>query len=144
MNKACRNFGAAAAVVLLAVSVPVLAGAQVKEPAPVFAKGLSYELTQTTLHASFAATAPTIEAVHEHLHHVLNCLVGPKDPAFNADHFNPCETLGSGAIPDSKEGPQKESLKETVEHVQAALGTDDFVLAKDAARVALWILMTSL
>jgi hypothetical protein len=144
MNKAHRNVGVAALAVLLAVLAPTLAGAQVKEPAPPYAQGLSHELTQATLHANYAATASSIEELHEHLHHLVNCLVGPDDPAFNADHLNPCHGLGSGAIPDSVDGMRKESLKNTLEHVQAALRTDDFILAKDAARIALWLLMTSI
>jgi hypothetical protein len=50
-------------------------------------------------HAGLAAKAATIEQVHMHLHHTVNCLVGPTGQGFDAKEANPCQKLGSGAIP---------------------------------------------
>ena len=58
------------------------------------------ELTVADQHAGFAAKAATIDMVHMHLHHVLNCLVGPSGPGFDAAPGNPCAKAGNGAIPD--------------------------------------------
>lgn len=143
MNKAHRNLACAAVAVLLAASGSALAADKIKEPAPVYASGLSHELTQATLHANYAATATTIEEVQHHLHHVINCLVGPDAPGFIADAMNPCHGMGKGAIPDTSDPALQMNLERVLEHAQAALTTENFVLAKDAARIALWTMMTS-
>ena len=51
------------------------------------------ELTVADQHAGFAAKAATVDMVHMHLHHVLNCLVGPSGPGFDAA---PGESLRQG------------------------------------------------
>ena len=37
-----------------------------------------------------------------HLHHTLNCLVGPQDKLFDASAGNPCQGQGNGYLPDLK------------------------------------------
>lgn len=37
-----------------------------------------------------------------HLHHTLNCLVGPQDKLFDASAGNPCQGQGDGYLPDLK------------------------------------------
>lgn len=143
MNKDHRNLACAAVAALLAVSAPALAADKIREPAPVMESGLSHELTQALLHANYAATSDTIEEAREHLHHVINCLVGPEGAGFDADSMNPCHGMGKGAIPDTADAALKKSLEKVVEHAQAGVQTDNFVLAKDAARIAVWTLMTS-
>ena len=44
--------------------------------------------------------ATKIADVHLHLHHSLNCLVGPGGNGFDAKEMNPCAHAGNGAIPD--------------------------------------------
>jgi len=52
-------------------------------------------------HAGLAAQSGDITMVHTHLHHTLNCLVGPGGPGFDANEMNPCANAGHGAIPDN-------------------------------------------
>ncbi|TAM15789.1 MAG: hypothetical protein EPN68_17120 [Rhodanobacter sp.] len=39
---------------------------------------------------------------HTHLHHVVNCLVGPDGKGFDAKAGDPCKGMGQGAIVDAK------------------------------------------
>ena len=128
----------------LAAAAPALAGDAPKEPAPPMASGLSHELTQALLHANYAATATSVEDLHQHLHHVINCIVGPEGSGFDNNFMNPCHGMGNGALPDASSDAEKKHLNEVLEHAKAALRTDDFVLAKDAARIAVWTLMTGI
>src|ERR1700752_2576602 len=59
------------------------------------------ETVNAATHAGLAAQAADIGGVHTHLHHALNCLVGPKGTGFDAKEMNPCAQAGNGAIPDA-------------------------------------------
>jgi hypothetical protein len=48
-------------------------------------------------HAGFAAAATDMKDVQKHMHHVLNCLVGPNGKGFDESFGNPCKD-GPGAI----------------------------------------------
>ena len=52
-----------------------------------------------TEHAGYAAAAADIAGVHAHLHHALNCLVGPGGNGFDAKEINPCAHAGNGSFP---------------------------------------------
>ena len=69
-------------------------------PLPAFADAHS-ETVQGATHAGLAAQSGDVAMVHTHLHHTLNCLVGPKGAGFDANQMNPCANAGTGAIPDS-------------------------------------------
>jgi hypothetical protein len=43
-----------------------------------------------------------MKEVSLHLHHVVNCLVGPNDPMFDKAAGNPCQGQGNGILPDIK------------------------------------------
>ncbi len=60
------------------------------------------EVATAHAHALMAGSADTVEIGHAHLHHVINCLVGPKGEGFDAAAGTPCKGQGNGAIPDSK------------------------------------------
>src|SRR6185503_15282585 len=61
-------------------------------------------------HAGLAAAANDINTVHTHLHHVLNCLVGPGGEGFDAAPGNPCANAG-GAIPQTADAATKAKLE---------------------------------
>jgi len=88
------------------------------------------------LHAGLAAQGTSIEQVHMHLHHTVNCLVGPKGPGFNANQANPCQKLGNGAIPDTADQSSKAKLTAALAKAQAGLTSDDLATAKKAATEA--------
>jgi hypothetical protein len=104
------------------------ASAQVTDPAQ--------EAATAGLHAGLAAKAATIEQVHMHLHHTVNCLVGPAGQGFDAKEANPCQKLGNGAIPDTTDSATKAKLTAALAKAQAGLKSDDLTAAKKAATEA--------
>jgi hypothetical protein len=92
------------------------------------------QLTVADQHAGFAAKAGnTIDQVHMHLHHVLNCLVGPSGPGFDAKPGNPCAKAGNGAIAD---GGNKAKLQPAVDAATAGIAATDVAAAQGDAKKA--------
>src|ERR1051325_1886661 len=83
-------------------------------------------------HAGLAANAGAIEMVHTHLHHVLNCLVGPGGNGFDAAPGNPCGQAG-GAIPQTADAATKAKLETAATQVKAGIGNADMAAAKKTA-----------
>src|SRR3954471_24987366 len=75
------------------------------------AADLGAEIGNAQTHANLAAQSGTINAVHTHMHHALNCLVGPGAEGFDDKQMNPCAKVGAGAIPDSTDAGQKAKLE---------------------------------
>lgn len=59
------------------------------------------EISTAHAHAVLAQSATSVAMAHTHLHHVINCLVGPNGSGFDAAAGTPCKGQGNGAIPDS-------------------------------------------
>ncbi|HXB51862.1 MAG TPA: hypothetical protein VNU69_03805 [Rhizomicrobium sp.] len=91
------------------------------------------ELTVADQHAGFAAKATTIDMVHMHLHHSLNCLVGPAGTGFDTTVANPCAKQGNGAIPDSTDAAQKAKLQTAVGQLNTGLAATDMTAAAKSA-----------
>ena len=104
------------------------ASAQGADPAQEAATGAT--------HAGLAAQAATIQQVHMHLHHTVNCLVGPKGQGFDDKEANPCQKLGNGAIPDTTDSAMKAKLTAALAKAQGGLKSDDLTAAKKAATEA--------
>jgi hypothetical protein len=112
--------------------------------APSATPNVTAEISTALSHAQMALASKDVAEAHHHLHHVINCLVGPKGKDFDANEENPCKGMGNGAMNDvdsksaqhkkldnalseAKEGLGKSSLKstqseadETVEELQDA------------------------
>lgn len=114
--------------IITAIVTPLPASAQAPDPAQ--------EAATSGLHAGLAAQAATIGQVHMHLHHSVNCLVGPTGPGFDAKEANPCQKLGNGAIPDTSDSATKAKLTAALAKAQAGLKTEDLTAAKKAATEA--------
>lgn len=69
----------------------------------------SREIATARVHATVATQIDTVTGAQLHLHHVINCLVGPHgngwDAAAETMSENHCNDLGNGAIADSKHDP---------------------------------------
>lgn len=67
------------------------------------------EIATAKVHANVATQIDTVAGAQLHLHHVINCLVGPHgngyDAAAEARSENHCDDLGNGAIADSAHAP---------------------------------------
>ena len=91
------------------------------------------EVSTAAQHAGLAAAAKDMKTTQMHLHHVVNCLVGPKGKGFDAAPGNPCKDQGNGAIPDTKDSKQKKSLQAALAKANAGLKAKDMAAAqKDA------------
>jgi hypothetical protein len=112
-------FGAASAAALL---LPTLA----------LADGHS-EIVNAGAHAGYAAASPDIAGVHAHLHHTLNCLVGPGGNGFDAKELNPCANAGNGAIPDTADAGKKAMLESAAAKARDGLASNDLAAAQKIA-----------
>lgn len=83
-------------------------------------------------HAGFAAGGSDLPSVKRHLHHVLNCLVGPEGQGFDAGPGNPCGAAGA-AIPQTGDAAAREKLEKTAAAMRAAIAGDDLAAARKAA-----------
>ena len=102
---------------------------------PALAADLGAEITTAATHANLAAQADSINGVHTHLHHVLNCLVGPAGSGFDAKELNPCANSGTGAIPDSTDAMMKKALENAADTARAGIAATDIAAAKaDASK----------
>jgi len=59
------------------------------------------EIGTAAQHAEFAVKGKNIDAVHQHLHHVINCIVGNGGTGFDGAAGNPCNNMGKGALSDA-------------------------------------------
>ncbi len=96
----------------------------------------STEITTAATHAGFAAKSDTIKMVHAHMHHALNCLVGPGGNGFDSAALNPCKNSGNGAIPDSTDAAQKASLEKIANELRSGLADDTLASAQKTAATA--------
>jgi hypothetical protein len=77
-----------------------------------------------------------MKTVQMHLHHVVNCLVGPTGQGFDASVGNPCKDQGNGAIPDTTDAAKKTMLNQALAKANAGLKLTDMAGAqKDAGEV---------
>ena len=84
-------------------------------------------------HAGLAAAAGGIDMVHTHLHHVVNCLVGPGGDGFDAGPGNPCANAGGGAIPQTADAATKAKLTAAATQAKAGIANADMAGAKKTA-----------
>jgi hypothetical protein len=128
---------ACAAAWLLGTSTPLMAAG---DPAA--------ELTTAVTHAGFAAKYETMKEIALHLHHVLNCLVGPQDKRFAAAAGNPCQGQGNGYLPDQQavKGESSRAYYDAwwaAQIAAQALASDNMGAVKAAARLVNLVLETA-
>ena len=92
------------------------------------------EIATAAQHAGLAAAAPDLPQTHMHLHHALNCLVGPQDGDFDKTNMNPCAQQGKGAFPDESDADIKTKLQGAMSAAEDGIASSDEATAKkDAA-----------
>lgn len=96
------------------------------------------EINTAHAHAMMAASANTIAMAHTHLHHVINCLVGPGGKGFDAAAGTPCKGQGNGAIPDSaSDHALGGKLHQALAYARTGLKSDDLAsVHQDASKAA--------
>src|ERR1700674_6054349 len=117
---------------LFVASVPALAG------------DVALEVSVAAQHAGYAADATIITTVHVHLHHTINCLVGPNGQGFDAKELNPCQGKGNGALPDTTDSTKTHMLQDALAKAQAGLASDDLAIAKSDSAAAKALLMKAM
>ncbi len=96
----------------------------------------STEITTAATHAGFASKSGTIKMVHAHMHHALNCLVGPGGNGFDTVALNPCKNSGNGAIPDTMDAGKRTDLEKIAAELRAGLKDDMLSSAQKTAGAA--------
>ena len=104
--------------------------------ATAFAADLGSEINNAAQHAGLAAQAANINGVHQHMHHALNCLVGPQGDGFDAKEMNPCAQSGNGAIPDETNQMNKTKLMTVRDNLSKGIALTDISAAKADASAA--------
>jgi hypothetical protein len=92
---------------LLAFAFPMIAQAGDSDGAA------SKQVATASAHAGMALGATDLKTAQMHLHHVVNCLVGPSGKGFDAKAGDPCKGQGQGAIVDAKGDVATESRLHT-------------------------------
>lgn len=118
---------------LLALSVALVLAGGLSVTMPAQAESRT-EIATARAHALMAHGAITLESVHTHLHHVVNCLVGPTGQGFDAAAGNPCNGQGNGAIADAaRDAGASAKLRGALADAQAGLKSNSLAEAQDAA-----------
>jgi hypothetical protein len=92
------------------------------------------EIATAQDHANLAAAATDIAGVHMHLHHVLNCIAGPKGAGFDASQVNPCAGRGNGALPDATDAAMKKSLQGAADEAGKGIAETNLATAQADAK----------
>ena len=89
-------------------------------------------------HAGMALGASDLKTAHAHLHHVVNCLVGPAGKGFDAQAGNPCKGMGAGAIADAKgDAMAEKQLHSALQEARQGLATTALAAAHADAQQAM-------
>jgi hypothetical protein len=118
------------------ISLACLAGASLLIAGTAFAADLGSEINNAQTHAGLAAAAANLDGVRMHMHHALNCLVGPGGEGFDAKQMNPCAQSGNGAIPDEMDAAKKAKLTSAKTELMQGIAATDLKMAKAAATSA--------
>lgn len=102
-------------------------------PMPVLAADAAGEIVTAATHAELASKAADLAATQMHLHHALNCLVGPSGTGFDPKNMNPCANAGAGAIPDTSDATKKTALEGAADMARAGLAAADLTTAQKKA-----------
>lgn len=121
---------------LAGISIAVAVAGFAVLPQSALAADLKAEITTAGQHADMAAGAADIATVKMHLHHTINCIVGPAGAGYDATQINPCKNQGNGALPDATTPAAKQNLQTAVTDAQAGLGASDIAAAKKDASAA--------
>lgn len=94
---------------------------------------LDKEIAAAATHAGYAASAGDVDGVRSHLHHTINCLVGPDGKGFDAKQMNPCAALGNGAMVDATDKGTIMALEAARASAADAIAEDDLGKAQAGA-----------
>jgi len=94
------------------------------------------QVTIAARHAGSAAQATDLKRTQTHLHHVINCLVGPKRQGFDDKEANPCKDRDNGAIPNTTDEVRRTALIRALAKANGGLRQTDLAAARKSASEA--------
>jgi hypothetical protein len=131
MSKLARSLPALVLAGLLPLAVSAQGGSD----------AASKQAATAAAHAGMAFGAADLKMTHTHLHHVVNCLVGPSGQGFDASAENPCKGMGNGAIADAKGDAATEArLQSALQAAQQGLQANTVASAHADAKKAMSLL----
>ncbi|HEX2667474.1 MAG TPA: hypothetical protein VHP13_03780 [Gammaproteobacteria bacterium] len=96
---------------------------------------VSKEISTALTHAQMSASSGDIKMVHEHMQHVVNCLVGPQGPEYDANAEDPCKGMGKGAMNDvDSKSAQHKKLDKALTEAKDSLKKDSVKGAQGEAK----------
>lgn len=123
---------------LLAAALPLVASAAADAGG-----AASKQVATASAHAGMALGAADLKTAQLHLHHVVNCLVGPSGQGFDAKAGNPCKGMGQGAIADAKGDATAEArLRAALSQAESGLKASTLDAAHADAQQAMQTLQT--
>ena len=116
------------------IPIAALAAALSIAAIPALAADPAKEISVAAAHANLAGQAKSLGGIHMHLHHAVNCLVGPGGKGYDDTELDPCTGMGDGAIPDTNDPAKKKLLQEALAKAEKGLTeTDPYTAAKAAS-----------
>lgn len=113
--------------------VVLSAAALVATPA-LAAGNARHEISTAIEHSGYASQVKSTAKVHLHLHHVVNCLVGPHGRGFYPPAGDPCQGMGNGALNDlSGRSAVRSELETALREAKAGLRENGFSAAHATA-----------
>ena len=114
------------------IAIAALFGGLFTCPMAAFADAAS-QIAIAAEHAGLAAAAPNLPQTRMHLHHAMNCLVGPQDGDFDKTNINPCAQQGKGAFPDQSNPEIRAKLQNAMTLAGDGIASRDEATAKKNA-----------
>lgn len=114
----------------------LLAACAVFTLSPAFASTQgNHEIATAIKHAGYAAKSTNLKHVDLHLHHVVNCLVGPQGGGFDKMAGDPCKGMGMGALADDAHATvaTRAYLNEALTDADIGLANKHLHIAREAA-----------
>lgn len=126
---------------LFVVAVSVALGSALSLTAVAAPGHANKEIATAIIHANVASKVDSLSGVHLHLHHVLNCVLGPHSKQYSAAAEKlsayKCVGLGDGALPDSRDPAVRRDLQQVAKHADGGIQATQFNAAHEAAVVVL-------
>jgi hypothetical protein len=96
------------------------------------------EINAAKIDADHAAGGKDLADIKEHLHNVINCLVGPGGPGFDSNVADPCARMGKGALNDvTLDSDEHRLLTQAFNEATNALTLSNVADAKSTAKKVL-------
>ncbi len=121
----------------LGIGSAFAAGAPATDATPASGMGMdvSKEISTALDHANMAVAGQDAKTVHMHLQHVVNCLVGPQGPEYDANAEDPCKGMGNGAMNDvDSKSAQHKKLDKALTEAKDGLKKDKVKSAQSEAK----------